>query len=65
LPGYDTQRAAALSGSIGGWCPQIGLGWDYVDLVRDHAQPLVHRLTEIAPNAIAIINQVSKFVSPK
>ncbi|MEL7111798.1 MAG: hypothetical protein AAGK93_02510 [Pseudomonadota bacterium] len=50
LPFYATQHTPAISGYVGGRCPWIGLGWDYVGLARDHAQPLVAGLKEIAPN---------------
>lgn len=50
LPGYVTQHTPATSGRVGGRCPWIGLGWDYVGLVRDQANPLVRGLKQIAPN---------------
>ncbi len=50
LPDYVTQSTPAIAGRVGGRCPWIGLGWDYVGLVPDHAKPLVAGLAKIAPN---------------
>ncbi|WP_337660034.1 hypothetical protein [Anderseniella sp. Alg231-50] len=48
LPDYVTQATNATTAAVGGRCPWIGLGWDYVNLVREIAQPLISDLEEIS-----------------
>jgi hypothetical protein len=48
LPGYVTQATRAGEGAIGGRCPWLGLGWDYVGLPRPEWAPLVDGLADHA-----------------
>jgi hypothetical protein len=49
LPEYVTQSTPAMEGRIGGRCPWLGLGWDYVNLPRPEWAPLVEGLADYAP----------------
>lgn len=50
LPEYVTQRTDAMIGSIGGRCPWLGLGWDYVQNPRPEWAVLVDGLGDFAEN---------------
>ncbi|TYC62337.1 hypothetical protein FMN50_04860 [Rhodobacterales bacterium] len=44
LPDYVKRATPAARASVGGLCPWIGLGWDYVGLARAQAWELVERI---------------------
>jgi hypothetical protein len=48
LPDYATQATPAVQASIGGRCPWLGLGWDYVNDPRPEWAVLVEGLAEHA-----------------
>jgi hypothetical protein len=65
LPGFVTQATPATHAWIGGRCPWLGLGWDYVGLPRpewaalveglaDHAREVRHSGFTVLPNKIGL-----------
>jgi hypothetical protein len=50
LPSYVTQETPAAMGLVGGRCPWIGLGWDYVADPRPEWAALVEGLGDVASN---------------
>lgn len=50
LPRYATRATPAATGVVGGRCPWLGIGWDYVGFVRDESAILVEGLAEHARN---------------
>ncbi|MHA7774295.1 hypothetical protein [Roseibium sp. M-1] len=44
FPRYVTRDTPEAAAPVGGRCPWLGLGWDYVGLVRNNALPLVEEL---------------------
>lgn len=48
LPSYVTQETPAVMGLVGGRCPWIGLGWDYVADPRPEWAALVEGLGDVA-----------------
>jgi hypothetical protein len=49
LPYFVTQATSQVVASIGGRCPWLGLGWDYVGDPRPNWAPLVEGLSPHAP----------------
>jgi len=49
MPDYVTMATPAVKASIGGRCPWLGLGWDYVGLPRPEWEVLVEGLAIHAP----------------
>jgi hypothetical protein len=49
LPEYVIQATPAAQGRIGGRCPWLGLGWDYVTLPRPEWSALVDGVAKYAP----------------
>lgn len=49
LPTYVFQRTPEVEGTVGGWCPWLGLGWDYVTDPRPEWAALVDGLAKLAP----------------
>jgi hypothetical protein len=49
LPEFVTRATPARPASIGGRCPWLGLGWDYVGLARPEWAALVDGLADHAP----------------
>jgi hypothetical protein len=50
LPDYVTQATPATAAWIGGRCPWLGLGWDYVGMPRPEWAALVEGLADYAPD---------------
>ncbi|UQS16598.1 hypothetical protein [Pseudomonas sp. HS6] len=50
LPGYATQATPDMQARIGGRCPWLGLGWDYVNDPRPEWAVLVEGLADHAAN---------------
>lgn len=48
LPSYVTQATPAVQASIGGRCPWLGLGWDYIKEPQKESATLVEGLAEHA-----------------
>jgi hypothetical protein len=48
LPDYATNATPAVTAAIGGRCPWLALGWDYVGMARPDAAALVEGLADIA-----------------
>lgn len=48
LPGYVTQRTPAVRAEVGGRCPWIGIGWDYVTLAKPESRELVAGIADFA-----------------
>lgn len=48
LPTYAFQSTPKAEGTVGGWCPWLGLGWDYVGEPREDWAVLVEGLGELA-----------------
>jgi hypothetical protein len=50
LPTYAFQQTPKVQGTVGGWCPWLGLGWDYVGEPREGWAVLVEGLADLAGN---------------
>ena len=48
LPTYAFARTPADEGTVAGWCPWLGIGWDYVGEPRKEWAMLVEGLAELA-----------------
>lgn len=48
LPTYAFQPTPDIEGVVGGWCPWLGIGWDYVGEPRQDWAVLVEGLAELA-----------------
>jgi hypothetical protein len=48
LPAYAFQSTPKRTGPVGGWCPWLGLGWDYVGEPREEWSVLVEGLADFA-----------------
>ena len=48
LPTYAYQQTPEVQGTVGGWCPWLGLGWDYVGEPREDWAVLVKGLARLA-----------------
>jgi hypothetical protein len=48
LPTYAFDSTPAVDGPVGGWCPWLGLGWDYVGEPREDWALLVKGLDKVA-----------------
>ncbi|UVK35717.1 hypothetical protein LHFGNBLO_006581 (plasmid) [Mesorhizobium sp. AR10] len=48
LPTYAFAQTPAIIGTVGGWCPWLGIGWDYVGEPRQDWAVLVEGLAELA-----------------
>lgn len=48
LPTYAFKATSKAKGTVGGWCPWLGLGWDYVGEPRTDWAVLVEGLAELA-----------------
>lgn len=50
LPTYAFQSTPKAEGTVAGWCPWLGLGWDYVREPREDWAVLVDGLGDLARN---------------
>jgi hypothetical protein len=48
LPTYAFEATPAATGAVGGWCPWLGVGWDFVGEPREEWAVLVEGLPELA-----------------
>lgn len=46
LPNYVTRKTPAMRARIGGRCPWIGIGWDYVALAKPEFKALVEEIAD-------------------
>jgi len=61
LPDFVTRATPAARGKIGGACPWLRKGWDFVDALTDREKPLAYSLADIRkhllPETFTSLNQ--------